>query len=343
MFERSSNTYPGEVKPNGFPSIFIEKKFRNRWIGLVYYLLKDRPSIVISSDYYSLRSLIALVYAKLFKKRFVLWIEQWRRPTISSGTINGHWWYVKYLISIQLIRNSHSLVAGGSASEKYALSLGKNNKDIFMAIQCSDDLSLRYNVNSKKSNRNGNKYTFLYLSRVLPRKGLDLLIEAFSLLRELRADVFLTIGGAGPFCNYCEELVKSRKIPDISFIGSIDPNEVVDVYEQADVFVLPSYFRGNQYEAWGLVINEAMSMRLPVITTTAVGASYDLLLDGYNGFLVKENNILDLYKAMEKILSLDLVQMGRNSRTVFDQKNDFNKMADAFTSAIDHAKTKDTS
>jgi glycosyltransferase involved in cell wall biosynthesis len=97
---------------------------------------------------------------------------------------------------------------------------------------------------------------------------------------------------------------------------------------------------GNRYENWGLVINEAMSMSLPIITTTAVGAAYDLVVDGHNGFIVKDNHIVDLYKAMERILRLDLVQMGINSRTLFDQKNDFSQMANAFTSAIELAKSK---
>ena len=119
----------------------------------------------------------------------------------------------------------------------------------------------------------------MYMSRIIPRKGLDVLIKAFSLLRRKRSDVSLLIGGDGPFRQYCEKLLKSMKIPDVSFAGSITPQSVIDIYQQADVFVLPSYLKGNQYEAWGLVINEAMSMSLPIITTTAVGAAYDLVVD----------------------------------------------------------------
>jgi glycosyltransferase involved in cell wall biosynthesis len=84
------------------------------------------------------------------------------------------------------------------------------------------------------------------------------------------------------------------------------------------------------------VVNEAMSMGLPIITTTAVGAAYDLVIDGFNGFIVSPGNDADLCKAMERIINLDYVNMGRNSRLLFEKKNDFNRMAKGFSSAIQH-------
>jgi len=192
-------------------------------------------------------------------------------------------------------------------------------------------------IKSLKMKHCKSKYTFLYLSRIIPLKGLDILIKAFSLLRRKRTDVCLLIGGDGPFRHYCEELARSLQIPDISFLGPVNPHSVVDLYEKANVFVLPSYFWQNRYESWGLVINEAISMSLPVITTKAVGAAYDLVIDGYNGFIVRDNDVTDLYEAMERIIDMDLVQMGLNSRCLFEEKNDFAKMANGFTSAIEHA------
>ena len=115
-------------------------------------------------------------------------------------------------------------------------------------------------------------------------------------------------------------LATSLKIPDVLFAGPTNPNYVADLYRQADVFVLPSYyFMEMKYEAWGLVINEAISMGLPIITTTAVGAAFDLVIDGHNGFVVRDNDIIELNKAMEKIISLDLSEMGMNSRAIFEK------------------------
>jgi glycosyltransferase involved in cell wall biosynthesis len=77
-------------------------------------------------------------------------------------------------------------------------------------------------------------------------------------------------------------------------------------------------------------------MSLPVITTTVVGASCDLVIDGYNGLIVQENNIVALYGAMNKILDCDSTQMGINARRTFEKQNNFAKMADGFTRAIAH-------
>ena len=341
IFERSTNVYPGEIKLDAFSYAFLDKGLPLGSFRLIRHLLIHRPSVVISSVSSSNRSFISFLYSILFRKRLILWILEWRKLSHSPHTLKRFLKGIKALIGTKLIQNAHSLVVGGSASKQYALSLGKDENDIFMAMQCSDDLRSQSDMKIEKIKQENSKYTFLYMSRIIPYKGLDILIKAFSLLRSKRDDVFLLIGGDGPFRKHCQQLAKSLEIFDISFLGPISPNSVVNLYAQADVFVLPSYYyKKIKHEAWGLVINEAMSMSLPIITTTAVGASFDLVVDGYNGFIVKDNDIVDLYKSMEKIINLDLVQMGKNSRFIFEEKNDFVKMANGFTSAIEHALSK---
>jgi glycosyltransferase involved in cell wall biosynthesis len=222
---------------------------------------------------------------------------------------------------------------GGTAARNYALNLGINDKNIFTAFQCSKDINNQRQI-LPKDPYTKNKYTFLFLSRIIPWKGLDILIKAFHLLRQMRNDVSLLIAGDGQSKEYCFNLAKTLKVKDIEFMGSIVPDQTKEVYLKADVFVLPSYELDAYYEEWGLVVNEAMSMKLPVIATTAVGASFDMINEGYNGFVVKENNIEELYQAMKKILACDLIQMGINSRNIFDEKNNFAKMANGFTDAI---------
>ena len=165
---------------------------------------------------------------------------------------------------------------------------------------------------------------------------MDILIKAFYLLRKKRHDVSLLIAGDGPAKEYCFNLAKSLKVLDVKFIGSITPNRTKTIYNKADVFVLPSYELNGYFEEWGLVVNEAMSMKLPVIATTAVGASFDMIINGYNGFVVKEKSIDELYQAMKNILNFDLAKMGNNSRKIFEEKNNYTEMANGFSNAIYH-------
>lgn len=336
VYETSRNVYPGEGRPKNIPHTFIDDRYRNRWVGLVCYFLRNRPDVVISSVSNSARSIISFIYAAVCKKRFVLWILEWRQPNDYRKSIKRLFGHIKNLIGAKVIRKSDSLIVGGKSANNYALSLGKDKRNIFTAIQCSNDLRPRETATIRQKGRYSNKYTFLYLSRIVPYKGLDLLIKAFSLLRKKRDDVSLLIAGDGPFRDHCHSLARTLETADIVFTGKVNPDSTAQLYEKADVFVLPSYFKGNSYEVWGLVINEAMSMNLPVITTQAVGASYDMIINGYNGFVVEDNNVMALYRAMNNILNLDFVQMGMNSREIFKEKNDFTQMANAFTAAINH-------
>ena len=310
VFDRSCNAYPGDVVPSDFPLTYLDKKYGNAYIGLLFCLLKNRPNIVISSNWDSYRSIVSYIYAILFKKRFILWIEQWKRPSKSNNLIKRFRRFLIHLISIILVRNCDALIATGTASKQYALHLGKDPSGLFTSIQCANDLSAERSMKSSSSKSLEGKITFLYLSRIIPYKGLDILIRAFSMLRSKRNNIQLVIAGDGSFRQYCEDLSSSLGTPDIIFLGPVNPRLAGKTYERADVFVLPSYFRDNQYEAWGLVVNEAMSMSLPVISTDAVGAAYDLIIEGHNGFIVKNNNVIDLCEAMERIIELDVSQMG---------------------------------
>jgi glycosyltransferase involved in cell wall biosynthesis len=62
--------------------------------------------------------------------------------------------------------------------------------------------------------------------------------------------------------------------------------------------------------------------------------------NGKNGYVVQENNVNDLYKAMKTIIDLDFKLMGKISRKIFEEKNNFITMADGFTNAINYVNIK---
>jgi len=341
LFERSKNVYPGCQNPQKISYYFIDKKFKSILIGLVYYILKYDFDIIVSSVSNSKRTIISFLYAAIFRKKFILWILEWKKPVYKGYAIKRILKRSKYWISRQIITKANALIVGGTAARNYAANLGVNDSNIFTAFQCSKDINTQ-NEYFPKEQHAKDKYTFLFLSRIIPWKGLDILIKAFHSLRQKRDDVSLLIAGDGPSKEYCFKLTESLNVLDVKFIGSIVPDKTKTIYMKADVFVLPSYELDGYHEEWGLVVNEAMSMKLPVITTTAVGASFDMVNDGHNGFIVRENSIEELYKAMSKIMGCDLIQMGNNSRKIFEDKNNYNKMANGFTDAINYVVTNRT-
>ena len=102
-------------------------------------------------------------------------------------------------------------------------------------------------------------------------------------------------------------------------------------YALCDVFVLPSQ--------GGVVLNEAMACGKPVIASISDGREADLIIDGENGFIIKEGDIVSLSKYIKIILfNGDLARrMGIKSRQIIDQEFTLQKMAEGFKKALDYA------
>lgn len=330
IYDYSRNIYPGENRPGDIRHVFLDRRYKYKWLGLFMFLVSQRPEIVITSQSTANHTLVAYLYTKLFRKSYLLWLEEWHYyipKTISKKTFLR---YLRYLVMKVTIRGAAKIVAGGSATLKYVLAFGVPQKRIILSLQCAPDIRRgsqlqRHNTKSRKK--------FLYLSRLLSWKGLNVLISAFAKL-EIEHEVDLLIAGEGPFKAYCTALSSQLNVKNIDFIGSVLPEDVHKIYEVGDYFVLPSIFEGYDYEAWGLVVNEALSMGLPVITTDAVGAGFDLIINGENGYIVENNNVEAMYTAMKNILSLDYQALSSKARAVYDEKNDFFAMADGFSTAI---------
>ena len=108
----------------------------------------------------------------------------------------------------------------------------------------------------------------LFLSRLHPKKQVDLLIEAAGELRRRGVAFKLLIAGTGdePYEAQLRELVKERALTEqIAFVGFVTGKEKVSLYQAAHLFVLPTH-----QENWGFVLLESLACGTPVITTKGV-------------------------------------------------------------------------
>lgn len=135
----------------------------------------------------------------------------------------------------------------------------------------------------------------LYVSKIIPRKRPQDLLEAFSKICTKAALVFV---GEGKMRPLLERYVYKQGIKNVFFLGFKNQSELPLYYAIADIFVLPSSF-----EPWGLVVNEAMCASLPVISTYAVAASYDLVHHGDNGYVFSVGDINNLTKALDELIT----------------------------------------
>jgi len=98
---------------------------------------------------------------------------------------------------------------------------------------------------------------------------------------------YLVFAGDGPLRTDLEAEARALGVADaVRFLGFVNQSNLPAVYRSSDVLVLPS-----EYEAFGLVVNEAMLCGCPVIVSDRVGARFDLVRDGTTGFIFPVNNV----------------------------------------------------
>lgn len=148
-----------------------------------------------------------------------------------------------------------------------------------------------------KYNIPDNSFVYGFVGRINADKGINELIEAFHSLDSSINNAYLVLVGmiddANPIKSEMMEIANNH--PRIVMTGNVSPSEVYPHMAMFDVLVHPTYREG-----FGKVLQEAMGMSLPIITTNVPGPS-EVVEDGVSGILVEARNSSDL---AEKMLTL---------------------------------------
>jgi len=193
----------------------------------------------------------------------------------------------KYMLKIPKLVFSY-----GTMQQEYLAQLGVDKSKMRIRVQGTDTnklVQIHELHKARKSEWPYPKHTFLYAGRLSPEKNLKFLIEAF---KEANLENWgLIIVGEGP---QKEQLLNSSmQSENIYVTGGKDWNELIKYYTFSSVFVLPS-----TSEPWGIVVNEAMWCKKPVLVSSHCGCSKDLVTNA-NGKLFDP---LDKKDLIEQIL-----------------------------------------
>lgn len=162
------------------------------------------------------------------------------------------------------------------------------------------------------------KKVLLYLSRITPKKGLDMLLPAIAEVEKQFDDWVLVIVGNNEF-DYqteVEKIIKKLNLQDKIFI--IEPqmgDAKFDAFDASNFFILPSYSEGSP-----MVVVDALAYGLPVITTKS--SSWQDLNEYQSGFWVDidKNAIKVALQEMVKLSSEDLNRYSENAKKMVMQK-----------------------
>lgn len=170
-----------------------------------------------------------------------------------------------------------------------------------------------------KATKNPDVFTFVFVGRIVGDKGINELVEAFVKLHDKHRNTRLVLVG-----NYELELDpvsdKTRKLIDtndgIDACGPKYGDDLLQMYVDADCFVMPSYREG-----FPNTVLEAGAMGLPSIVTD-INGSREIIENEKNGLIVPSKNANALYDAMERMLTDDKAReiMKSNARQIIESR-----------------------
>ncbi|WP_328295654.1 glycosyltransferase family 4 protein [Kineococcus sp. NBC_00420] len=150
----------------------------------------------------------------------------------------------------------------------------------------------------------GQRPVVVCVSRIVARKGQDVLVRALPEIRRRVPGAALLIVGDGPHRGAVEALARRSGVSgDVVFTGSVPWDRTPEYYAAGDVFCMPTRTRlgGLEPEALGICYLEAAACGLPVVAGDSGGAP-DALLDGVNGHVVDGRSSAEVAAAVAGLL-----------------------------------------
>lgn len=146
----------------------------------------------------------------------------------------------------------------------------------------------------------------LTLTRLVERKGIDVVLEALPAIREAIPDVRYVVAGDGPDRDRLESLAGEHDVGDaVTFAGFVEEDRKWTLLAAADLFVMPNRkLPDGDVEGFGIVFLEANMVGTPVVGGRSGGA-VDAIADGETGLLVDPRDVEGLADRIVELLSDD--------------------------------------
>lgn len=147
----------------------------------------------------------------------------------------------------------------------------------------------------------GGPFTILFVGRLVERKGVEVLVQALSLL-PAGLDVRLVVVGEGPRAGAIRSAAERAGVSElVELTGRVGDDRLREAYTRADLFVLPAIVDAKgDTEGLGVVLLEALRSGLPVVASDAGGIP-DIVRDGETGWLVPPGDARALALAIAEV------------------------------------------
>lgn len=290
-------------------------QFTSQWKEI---LNEEKPDVVHINGIWMIQTWI--IQREALKRNIKTYITP--HGMLEPWILNRHPWKKKLALTLfqkKALKQAVALVATAESERENVVSLNYNgNVTVIPNGIDIESIAIKTDWSIKKR--------ILFLSRVHPKKGIELLLETVYSLKEELKEYEVIIAGEGEE-NYIRALKQINKEKGcsgiIKFIGGVYGEEKWKLFREADCFVLPTHS-----ENFGYVIAEALASGTPVITTK--GTPWNELEAKGCGWWTDIGTQATV-KALKEFLQLSestLETMGRNGRTLIEEKYSAKKMAD---------------
>ena len=163
----------------------------------------------------------------------------------------------------------------------------------------------------------------LFVRNLIPRKAVNVLLEALQRVRTTLPDVQLIVCGTGPEHDRLQQQARQLDLDThVKFPGWVERPTIPLYFQACDVFVLPSLTEGS-----GNVLVEAGACARPSIGSNVAGIP-DYVDDGVTGWLFEKGNAVDLADKLSKVLTdpQRAKQMGEAARRRVESKHAYGRM-----------------
>lgn len=244
--------------------------------------------------------------------------------------LRGGWWWKKWIkpATVRFIykRVADMVLVPSTAGRRFLQSIGVPEDHISFAPFAVDNEYFAEHGTQQEGEKlrrdlkiPQDAYVVLFCGKLVSWKRPEDLLQAFAAVIKSdsngngpRPNVYLLFAGEGVLCRQLEALAKLLTVEDqIRFMGFVNQSGLPGVYAASDLLVLPS-----KHEAFGVVVNEAMSTGLPAVVSDRVGARLDLVRPGVTGEIFPTGDVKALEACLRKLVfDRELTkQMGKLAR-----------------------------
>lgn len=290
-----------------YPNVYLGRVWRIPKLGeyhtrIFKELRKQKWDLMIIPGHYPLTCMLALIYANI---HHILYIYAADSAVFPEEEENLD---VNFLVRC-FVRKAKAVWVPGKAGARRMELLGKQKKDILLGSYVLDNKSLRNRYKDtpdhkkiRESLRIREKdFLFLFVGKLIPDRNIELMLKCFDKAFQKNCNIRLVVIGDGPD----NEMVNEYELCEwLLHIERLPYEKLSDYYVASDAYV----YTGR--EPYSLALAEAVIAGLPVVTTKTVGAAYDFVVDGHNGYLLdarEEIFVAHILKVADHVLETEKI------------------------------------